>query len=100
MNIVRFKIELGVEEKFKCKNATKQMEHSDMPVQQIAMAKQSFCCGKHTSAYGHIHRVPSCAESHSARLILNGDNMLGLCDPSNLLVVYPPRSDTLFSNYF
>jgi len=27
-------------------------------------------------------------------------NMLGLCDPSNLLFVYPPRSDALFSNYF
>ena len=30
-------------------------------------------------------------------------NMLGLCDPSNLLFeysFYPPRSDALFSNYF
>jgi len=29
--------------------------------------------------------------------------MLGLCDPSNLLFeysFYPPRTDTLFSNYF
>jgi len=28
-DIVRFKIELGVEEKFMCKNVTKQMQHSD-----------------------------------------------------------------------
>jgi len=30
-------------------------------------------------------------------------NMLGLCDPSNLLFeysFYPPRSNELFSNYF
>jgi len=31
-DIVRFKIELGVEEKFKCKNATKQTQHRDTPV--------------------------------------------------------------------
>jgi len=33
----------------------------------------------------------------------SGDNMLGLCDPSNLLFkysFYPLRSDALFSNYF
>jgi len=29
----------------------------------------------------------------------SGVNMLGLYDPSNLLFVYPPRSDGLFSNY-
>jgi len=56
-------------------------------MQRIAMAKQSFCCGKRTLAYGRIRRVPSHAESHSARLVLNGDNMLELCDPSNLLLV-------------
>ena len=28
-------------------------------------------------------------------------NMLGLCDPSNLLfAIYPPRNDALFSNCF
>jgi len=27
-------------------------------------------------------------------------NMLGLCDPSNLLFVLSARSDALFSNYF
>ena len=31
-DIVRLKIELGVEEKFKCKNATKQTQHGDTPV--------------------------------------------------------------------
>jgi len=37
---------------------------------------------------------------HDLDLIVN---MLGLCDPSNLLFeysFYPPRSDALFSNYF
>ena len=42
-DIVKFKIELGVEEKFKCKYATKQTQHGDTPVQRIAMAKQSYC---------------------------------------------------------
>ena len=55
----------------------------------------------HTDAYAD---TPSRAESYSAQLILNGDNMLGLCDPSNFLLFeysfYPPRSDALFSNYF
>jgi len=31
-DIVRFKIELGVEEKFICKNVTKQVQHGDMPM--------------------------------------------------------------------
>ena len=50
-DIVRFKIELGVEEKFMCKHVTKQTQHGDTPVQQIAMAKQSFCC---VTAYSGI----------------------------------------------
>jgi len=33
-DIVRFKIELGVEEKFKCKNATKQTQHGDTPMRE------------------------------------------------------------------
>jgi len=33
-DIVSFKIELGVEEKFKCKNATKQTQHGDTPVHE------------------------------------------------------------------
>ena len=56
-DIVRFKIELGVEEKFMCKNVTKQTQHGDTPVQQTAMAKQSFCC---VTAYA---KSPSRAES-------------------------------------
>jgi len=44
------------------------------------------------------------AESYSARLVSNGDNMQGLCHPSNFLLIeypfYPPRSDALFSVYF
>ena len=65
-DIVRFKIELGVEEKFKVKNATKQTQHGDTPVQRIAIAKQSFCC---VIAYSGIRtHTPSRAESDSARL--------------------------------
>ena len=49
-----------------------------------------------------MYTEPSRAESFdSARLVLNGDNML--CDPSNLLFEYSfylLRSDVLFSNYF
>jgi len=51
------------------------------------MAKQSFAAvsvHRHTDTYAD---TPSRAECHSARLVLNGDNMLGLCDPSNLLLV-------------
>jgi len=33
-DIVRFKIELGVEKKFKCKNATKQTQHGATPVRK------------------------------------------------------------------
>ena len=39
---------------------------------------------RHMDAYAD---TPSRAESHSVTLVLNGDNMLGLCDPSNLLLV-------------
>jgi len=41
----------------------------------------------HTVAYGYIRRVPSRAKTASARIVLHGDNMLGLCNPSNLLLV-------------
>jgi len=47
--IVRYKIKLGVEEKFKCKNATKQTQHSDTPVQW-----KTYCCG---TAYSGIRRA-------------------------------------------
>ena len=56
---------------------------------------------RHTDAYAESL---SRAESYSARLVLNGDNMLWLCDSSNFLLFeysfHPPRSDALFSNYF
>jgi len=55
-DIVRFKIELGVEEKFKCKNATKQTQHGDTPVQGIAIAVRHFAVGQRTPAYGWIRR--------------------------------------------
>ena len=62
-----------------------------------------FVAAQHTIAYD-AYAKPSRAESFdSARVVLNGDNMLELCDPSNLLFdysFYPPRSDALFSNYF
>jgi len=58
---------------------------------------QRYSVHRHTDAYAES---PSRAESDSARLVLNGDNMLGLCEPSNFYSFYPPRSDALFSNYF
>jgi len=79
-DIVRFKIEVGIEEKFMCKNVTKQTQYV-------------HCDSSDNSALrdGHMHDLDLTV------------NMLGLCDPSNLLFeysFYPPRSDTLFSNYF
>jgi len=66
-----------------------------------AVARQSFF-QRHSIQCAYAE--PSRAESlDSARLVLNGNNMLGLCDPSNLLFeysFYPPRSDVLFSDYF
>jgi len=48
-------------------------------------SRQTLCCGTaYTSIWTH---TPSRAKSHSARIVLNGDIMLGLCDPSNLLLV-------------
>jgi len=68
-----------------------------------AVAGSHFCSGTAYNAYD-AYAKPSRAKSFDlARLVLNGDNMLGLYDPSNLLFeysFYPPRSDTLFSNYF
>jgi len=79
-DIVTFKIELGVEEKFMCKNVTKQTQHV-------------HCDSSNTAALrgGHILDLDLTV------------NMLGLCDPSNLLLeysFYQLRSDALFSNYF
>jgi len=85
-DIVRFKIELGVEEKFKCKNATKQTQHGDTPVQRIAMAIGQADILLHHTYSGIRTHTPS-SQSSRILLILNGDNRLGLCDPSNLLLV-------------
>jgi len=86
-----------------CKNVTKQTQYGDRPVQRIAVLAvilQRHSIQPYTDAYAES---PSRAISDSARLVLNGDNVLGLCDPSNLLFEYSfylPRSDALFSNYF
>jgi len=66
-DVVRFKIELGVEEKFMYRSITKQTQHGDTPV-----AGSHFAAAQHTAAY--IRRTdayaesPSRAESDSARL--------------------------------
>ena len=63
-DIVRFKIEVGVEEKFMCKNVSKQTQHA-------------HCDSSDNDALrgGHMHDLDITV------------NMLGLCDPSNLLFV-------------
>jgi len=79
-DIVRFKIEVGVEEKFMCKNVTKQTQHVHCNSSDNAALRG-----------GHMHDLDLTV------------NMLGLCDPGNLLFkysFYPPRSDALFQNYF
>jgi len=63
-DIVRFKIEVGVEEKFVCKNVTKQT--------------QQLHCDRSDNATlrgGHMHDLDLTV------------SMLGLCDPRNLLFV-------------
>jgi len=65
-DVVRFKIEVGVEEKFTCKNVTKQTQHL------------------------HCNRSDNAALRGGHRPMHDLDrtvNMLGLCDPSNLLFV-------------
>ena len=63
-DIVRFKIEVGVEEKFMCKNVIKQTQHV-------------HCDSSDNDALRGSHM-------HDLDLTVN---MLGLCDPSNLLFV-------------
>jgi len=63
-DIVRFKIEVWVQEKFMCKDVTKQTQH--------------FHCERSGNAalcVGHMHDLDLTV------------NMPGLCDPSNLLFV-------------
>ena len=71
-DIVTFKIELGVEEKFICKNVTKQQ------------TLQLHLCRRHVSAAVHRHgRSRSSMQlGHDLDFTVN---FLGLCDPSNLL---------------
>ena len=74
-DIVKFKIEVGVDAKFTCKNESKQMRHA--------------------------HYATGDARRPCFSIDLDFTvNMLVLCVLSNLLLVYPPRSDALFSNYF
>ena len=78
-DIDRFKIEVGVEEKFVCKRVTKQTQHVHCDSSDNAALRG-----------GHMHDLDLTV------------NMLGLCDTSNLLFeysFYPQRSDALFSNY-
>ena len=63
-DIVRFKIEVGVEEKFMRQNVTEQMQHLHCDRSDNAAQRG-----------GHMHDVDLTV------------NMLGLCDPSNLLFV-------------
>ena len=63
-DIVRFKIEVGVEEKFICKNVTKQTQHLHSDRSDNAALRG-----------GHMHDLDLTVD------------MLGLCDPSNLLFV-------------
>jgi len=63
-DIVRFKIQLGVEEKFMCKNVPKQTQHVHCDRSDNALLRG-----------GHMHDLDLTV------------NMLGLCDPSNLLFV-------------
>ena len=80
------------------------MQHGNWAVAAQLWLAVIFAAAQHTMHAYDAYAEPSRAESFdSARLVLNGDNMLGLCDPSNLLFkysFYPPRSDALFSNYF
>jgi len=44
-DVVRFKIEVGVEEKFVCKNVTKQIQHGDRAVAAELWPVSHFCSG-------------------------------------------------------
>jgi len=63
-DIVRFKIEVEFEEKFMCKNVTKQTHHVHCDSSDNAALRG-----------GHMHDLDLTV------------NMLGLCDPSNLLFI-------------
>jgi len=58
-DIVRFKIKVGVEEKFMCKNITKQTQHSEA-VAAEPWPGSHFCSG--TAYNAHITHTPSRVE--------------------------------------
>jgi len=89
-DIVRFKIEVGVEEKCMCKNVTQHTQHGDWAVPAARLRRQ--CC--------HFHDLDLSAQFGV---------IIGLCYPSNSLLEYSASTfglnqwglcDTLFSNYF
>ena len=95
-DIIKFKIEVGVEEKFMCKNVTKQTQHGDWAVAAELWLTVIFAAASIRKRIRHIRPAERAESFDWARLVLNDDNMLGLCDPSNLLFeysFYPPRSD-------
>ena len=59
-DIVRIKIEVGVEEKFMCKNVAKQMQHGDQPVAAGLRPSSHFCSG--TAYNAHTTHTPSRVE--------------------------------------
>ena len=59
-DIVRFKIEVGVEEKFMCKNVTKQTQHGDRAVAAELWPGSHFCSG--TAYNAHTTHTPSRVE--------------------------------------
>jgi len=56
-DIVRFKIEVRVEEKFMCKNITRQMQHGDQVVAAELSPGSYFCIG--TAYNAHMMHMPS-----------------------------------------
>jgi len=54
--IVRFKIEVGVEEKFTCKYVTKQTQHGDWAVAADLWPAVIFAAAQHTT---HMMHTPS-----------------------------------------
>jgi len=48
-DLVRFKIEVGVEEKLMCKNVTKQMQHGDWAVAAELSPAVIFAAAQHTT---------------------------------------------------
>ena len=90
-DIVRFKIEVGVEEKCMCKNITQHTQHGDWAVPAASLCRLRW----------HFHDLDLSAQF--------GVIILGPCYPSNSLFEYLASTfslnqwglcDMLFSNYF